>query len=138
MFPRLIQLSLFLLLGGCASQPPGTVSSLGDPIFQKWVKQAYRNPTSSFPNYQFYSATKGDRAAIQSLFYNALYDARNPLLGGAEEVARVWAIEAVLCSIGEDRFLSILHEQYPTCSDWRPNAARLVLGDPQTRATAPC
>jgi|GEM_PF-3074074 len=112
MLPRLIQLSIVLLLGGCAATPPKTITSLGNSVFQNWVRNAYSKPTSSFSNFQFYSASKGDKWAIESLFKQALHNARNPLLGGAEEVADIWAIEAVLYNIGEDRFLSILEKQY--------------------------
>ncbi|MFA6175306.1 MAG: hypothetical protein WC765_01860 [Phycisphaerae bacterium] len=112
MISRAIRILLILFLGGCAAVPPKAITSIGGPDFQNWVKKSFKSPTSSFTNFQFYSALNSDKAAIESLFHQALYNARNPLLGGAEEAADIWTIQSVLISIGEDRFLSILEGQY--------------------------
>ena len=112
MSPRLILLLAMLLFGGCAEAPPKPLLGIGESNFQQWVLSAYKSPSSSFGRYQFYLACKGDKSAIESIFNAALYDARNPLNGGGEEVARVWEIEAVLSSIGEKSFLSVLEGRY--------------------------
>ena len=113
MIVRFNVLALLVFLSGCAGVPPKQIMSIGDPGFQIWTKKAYNKPASSFLYYQFHSASKGDKSAIESLFNQALYDARNPLLPGANEEARIWEMEAVLYSVGEERFLSILEKQYP-------------------------
>ena len=110
---RIIQLSILIIFGGCASRPPDSISTIGGSEFQEFVKSAYQKPTLSFKRYQFYSASKGDEEAIKSLFNQTLYYLNNPLLEPADEVATTWEIQAVLMNVGEDRFLSILETQYP-------------------------
>ena len=100
-----------LLLVGCAEAPP-KIQSLGDAGFKDFAKAAYSHPSSSFRNFQFCSAMKGDDGAIKSIFNQALYDARNPLLPGSDEEADQWTTLAVLYSIGEDRFLAVLSHEY--------------------------
>jgi hypothetical protein len=99
-------------LAACASAPP-QAALVGIPEFQQHVREAYARPTSSFYHYQLHAALSGDRAAIDSVFYEALYDARSPYLPGADEEMHTWAIEALLHRLGEDRFLAELSRHYP-------------------------
>jgi len=96
----------------CAGQPP-QAALVGPSQFQQHVRDAYARPTSSFYHYQLHAALSGDRAAIDSFFYQTLYDARSPYLPGSDEELHVWELEALLHTLSEDRFISELKRHYP-------------------------
>jgi hypothetical protein len=96
----------------CDAEPP-QAALVGPPQFQQHVRDAYARPTSSFYHYQLHAALSGDRAAIDSYFYQALYDAHSPYLPGSDEEIHVWELEALLHTLGEDRFIAELKHHYP-------------------------
>lgn len=107
-----LSFAVALAANACAGEPP-QAALVGVPEFQRQVREAYARPTSSFYHYQLHAALSGDRAAIDSFFHQALYDARSPQLPGADEEMHVWQLEALLQTLGEDRFIAELTRHYP-------------------------
>src|SRR5438874_11830465 len=95
----------------CAGQPP-QAALVGPSQFQQHVRDAYARPTSSFYHYQLHAALSGDRAAIDSFFYQTLYDGRSRYWPGSGEELPVWELESLLHTTRVDRFSCELKRQY--------------------------
>jgi hypothetical protein len=99
-----------LLLIACTSTPPPQATQVGIPEFQRFLREAYAHPSRSFLHYQLFAALHGDKEALDSLFYQALFYARSPYNYASQEEMHTWTLEAALHTLGEDRFLAALSD----------------------------
>ena len=120
-----------LLLTSYASTPPPQTADVGIPEFQRFLREAYAHPERSFLHYQLYAALQGDRAALDSLFYEALYYSRSRYNYASQAEMNVWALEAAFHTLGEGRFLTALtdHDREVQKAVVAPFDERMLRGE---------
>jgi len=94
---------------GCGSRDD-RLRSVGIPRFQELIEEARIRPGDSDYLVTLDRALSGDPIAIRRMFNKQITDADfND--GGAEEVIYVFTVEAILVSVGEDRFLDLIRRE---------------------------